>query len=111
MLGLDAHVVGRLVVERLEHVVRQRVAEAPLDLLPHALGPAVVDHELHPRLDPREPVAQVFLPGVEQRPHHRHRFVLANPDAEVTGDPRNRRQPTADEHRETTFAVPDRADE
>ena len=111
MLGLDAHVVGRLVVERLEREIGQRVAEAPFDLLAHPLGPAVVDHELHARLHPREPVAQVFLPGVEQRPHDRHRLVLADPDAEVTGDPRHRRQPTADEHREATFAVPDRADE
>ena len=111
MLELDAHVVGRVVVERLEGVVGQRVAEAALDLLAHALRAAVVDHELHPRLDAGDAVAQVFLPRVEERAHDGHRLVLADPDAQVAGDARHRREPAADEHREPLLTVADHADE
>ncbi len=105
VLRLRSHVIGRLVVERLEGVVGERVAEAPLDLLAHPLGAAIVDHELHPRLHARDPVAQVFPPRVEQRTDHGHRLVLADPHPEVACNARHRRQPTADEHGEPTLTV------
>ncbi len=90
VLRLDAHVVGGIAIERLEREVGQRVAEAQLDLFPHPLRSAIVDHELHPSFDARDAVAQILLPGIEQRPHHRHRLVLADPDAEVAGEPGHR---------------------
>ena len=111
VLWLDAHVVGGIVVEWLEHEIGERVPEPPFDLLAHSLRPQVVDHELHARLDPGDPVAQIFLPGVEQRAHDGHRLVLADPDTEVARDPRHRRQSSADEDREATLAVAEHADE
>ncbi len=111
VLSLDAHVVCRVVVERLEREVGERVAEPSLDLLAHPFRPAVVHHELHAGLDPGEAVAQVFLPGVEQCPHDRHGLVLADPDTEVARDPRHRREPASHENSEAALAVAEHADE
>ena len=80
--------------------VRQRAAEALLDLGAHPLRPDVVDHELQARLDARDAVAEVLLPGVEQRPQHRQRLVLADEDAEVAREARHGREAAADEHAE-----------
>ena len=91
---------ARVVVERRQREVGERVAEPPLDLLAHAFRAVVVDHELDAGLDARDAVAQVFLPCVEQRPQHGERLVLADEDAEVAGDARHRREAAADEHRE-----------
>ena len=63
-------------------------------------GPDVVDHELEPRLDARDAVAQVLAPLVEDRGEHRDRVFLGDPDAEVLRDPRHRREAAADEHAE-----------
>ena len=111
MLGLRAHVVGGLAVERLQRVVGEWVAEPLLDLLPHALRAAVVDHELEARFHARDAVAQVLLPRVEERPQDGHRLVDADPDAEVAGDAGHRREAAADEHGETGLAVAQDADE
>ena len=108
-LRLDAEVVGGLPVERLEAVVGERVAEPPLDLGPHPLRAVVVDHELHARLHAREAVAEVVLPGVEQRAQHRQRLGLRDEDAEVARHPRHGGEPAADEHGEALGAVRVRA--
>ena len=51
VLRLDAHVICRLTLERRQREVGKRVAETALHLLAHPFRPAVVDHELQPRLD------------------------------------------------------------
>ena len=111
LLPLHADVVGELALERREREVRQRVAEALLDLGAHPLGPDVVDHELHARLDARDAVAEVLPPGVEQRAQHRDRLVRPDEDAQVARDPRHGREAAADEHAEPGLAVAQDADE
>ena len=92
-------------------VVGERVAEPPLDLCAHALGAVVVDHELEARLHARDPVAEVLLPGVEERAEDGQRLVDADPHAELARDPRHGGEAAADEHREPGLAVADGADE
>ena len=86
-------------------------AEPLLDLGAHALGPDVVDHELEPRLDARDAVAEVLLPGVDDRAQDRQRLLVADEDAQVAREPRHGREPAADQHGEARAAVVDRADE
>ena len=111
LLWLHADVVGELAVERREREVRQRVPEAPLDLGAHPLGPEVVDHELHARLDARDAVAEVLAPRVEERAQHRDRLVRPDEDAEVACDAGHGREAPADEHAEPGLAVAEDADE
>ena len=102
--GAAAHVVGEG-RRGVELVVGQGVPEPALDLGAHAVGAEVVDHELEPRLDAGEAVAQVFLPGVEERAQHRQRLVDRDEDAEVAREPRHRGQAAADEDGEAGLAV------
>ena len=97
-LGADAEVVVRLDVDRRQRERGQRVPEPPLDLLADTLRAECVDHELHPRLDAGHAPAEVVAPGVEDRAEHRDRLVRADEHAEVARDPRDGRQPAADEH-------------
>ena len=82
--------IGGLVIERLESVVRERVAEAPLHLGTHPLGAVVVDHELHARLHAGDPVPEVLLPRVEQGAEHVEGLLPGDEDAEISRDPRHR---------------------
>ncbi len=111
VLGRDAHVVRRLTLERRQREARQCVPEPPLHLLAHPLGAAVVDHELEPRLHPRDAVAEVVPPGVEQRTQDGQRLVGPDPDAELAREPRHRREPAADEHGVPRLAVAQHAHE
>ena len=109
-LGLDAEVVGER-TGRLERVVGQRVAEAALELGAHPVGAVVVDHELHPRLHARDAVAEVLLPGVEERAEHGQRLVGADEDAEVARESRHRGEAAAGGDGEARLAVAQDADE
>ena len=111
VLGSDAEVVGARAGVGRQLEVRQGVPEPALQLCAHPLRADVVDHELEPRLDPRDAIAQVFLPGVEQRAQHRERLVDAHEDAELAGEPWDGREPTADEDAEAVLAVADAADQ
>src|SRR2546430_1655916 len=82
-----------------------------LDLGADAVGAVVVDHELHSRLDARDAVAEVFLPGVEEYAQEVDRLVLRDEGAEVARDPGHRGEPAADLNREALDAVVDDADQ
>jgi hypothetical protein len=111
LLRLHPDVVRELPFERGEREVGQRVAQAALDLRAHALGADVVDHELHPRLDARDAVAEVLAPGVEQCAEHGDRLVGTHEDAEIARDARHRREAAADEDAEPRLTVAEDADE
>ena len=109
-LLVHAEVVARRRGRRELEVV-ERAAEPLLDPFAHAFGPEVVDHELQPRLDAGDAVAEVVPPDVEDRREHGHRVVLRDPDPELAGDPRHRGEPAADQHAEPLLALAERADE
>src|SRR5579884_4262346 len=107
---VDAEVVRRTRQRRQGEVV-EAAPEPRLDAGAHALGPDVVDHELQPRLHPRDAVAQVLAPLVEDRRQHLDGLPLRHPDTELARDPRHRREAAADQHPESLLAVVERADE
>jgi hypothetical protein len=90
---------------RRQREVGQGVAEPPLHLCAHPLGTEVVDHELQPRLDARDAVAEVLLPGVEQRAQDGQRLVDADEHPEVARDARHGGEPSADEDAEPVLAA------
>src|SRR5439155_8231655 len=101
--------VRRRMWRKLE--VRERVPEPALHLGAHPLRAVVVNHELDPRLDARDAVAEVLLPRVEQGAQDRKRLVLADEDAELAAEPGYGGEPAADEDGETLLAAVDRPDE
>ena len=74
--------------------------EARLDAGPEIGRAHVVDHELEPRAGPRQPVAEVLAPDVDDRPQHRQRRLARHPDAEVVGQARPGGEAAADLDRE-----------
>ena len=89
----------------------ERPAEPLFDGLFDTLDAVVVDQELQARLGPRQAVAQVGPPDVEDGLRDDQRFVLRDEDAQVARDARRRRQPAADAQRKPVAAVLARADE
>ncbi len=104
-LFVDAEVVGRLNSDCRKGIVLELLAEPRLDALAHAVGADRVDHELEPRLHPRDAVAQVFRPHRGDRAEDLVRVLLGDEDAHVLRDPRHRREAAADVDGEALAAV------
>ena len=105
LLRVHAHVVRRLDRDRRERVVLELLAELRLDPLPDAFRPDVVDHELHPGLDARDAVLQVFRPHRRGRAEELVRALLGDEDAHVPRDARHGGEAAADDDAEALAAV------
>ena len=85
---MRAEVVGG--TNRLRHLLQvlQLPTELLLDGLSHALRPIVVHHELEARFRPREAVAQVSPPHIQDCLRDRQRIGLRNEDVQIPRDAR-----------------------
>src|SRR5260370_30262493 len=108
---MHAHVIALGVGQWQFGQMCERMAEAVCDELAKSFDAVIVDHELEPRLDPREAVLGGSLPDVDNRPENRDRLFRLDEDAEMAGEARRRRLPPAYAHRETLPAVANYADQ
>src|SRR5713226_7638179 len=108
---MHAHVIALRVGQWQFGQIFERMAEAVFDELAKGFDAVVVDHELEPRLDPREAVLGGPLPDVDNRPEDRDRLFRLDEDAEMAREARRRRLPAPYAHRETFAAVANHADQ
>ena len=111
LLLMDSHVIAFLIGQRHLGEIFERETEPRFDQLAKFLGPVIVDHELEPRLDPRDPILGGPLPDVDNRAHHRHRLLARDEHAKMPREPRRRGLPAADAHREALAPVFDHRDQ
>src|SRR5581483_10241079 len=83
LLLVDSHMVALFRGKRKLGEILELMAQASLDQSAELLGAVVVDHELEPRLDPRDPILGGRAPYVDYRPQHVHRLIAGDEDAEM----------------------------
>src|SRR5262245_12422044 len=96
---------------RADRAVFETAAQALLDAGAERLNANVLDQELEPCPGARHPVAQVEPPDVDDGREDLDRALGRDEHAEVRGEPREGREPTAYQHAEARPPLAELADE